>query len=367
MNFLPWCTKDSQTLRDELIPLEIPNSARLFSFDAVSMYTNSGRDHAMQIMKAWSKLFQEQGHFIPTQAILAGLELVMKHNTFIYGDTHFLQLIGTAMGTPVAVIFANLYFGWREKTQIIPEYHNKLKRLFKHARFIDDVFGIWLGPTDGDWEAMKLDYNSFGILKWEFTDPSCQINFLDLTLWIENGKILTKTYQKPNHPYLYIPPHSAHAPGMIKGTIYGLVRKYFQQNSKHQHFLEMTKLLYDRHRARGWPTATLNPIFIAAEKRIKAQTQQTYVRPQITSIYHTSDRHKHQFFHLTFHPNDIRRRKIRDIFNSECAKTLQEELGISKFTIAYKKPRNIQSIVAKAKLFQVKDQEVSKYLTGELG
>ena len=80
-----------------------------------------------------------------------------------------------------------------------------------------------------------------------------------------------------------------------------------------------------------------------------------------------SDRHKHQFFHLTFHPNDIWRRKIRDIFNSECAKTLQEKLGISKFTIAYKKPRNIQSIVAKAKLFQVKDQEVSKYLTGELG
>ena len=139
-------------------------------------------------------LFQEQGHFIPAQAILAGLELVMRHNTFIYGDTHFLQLIGTAMGTPVAVIFANLYFGWKEKTQIIPEYHNKLKRLFKHARFIDDVFGIWLGQTDGDWEAMKLDYNSFGILKWEFTDPSCQINFLDLTLWIENGKILAKTY-----------------------------------------------------------------------------------------------------------------------------------------------------------------------------
>ena len=47
MTFLPWCTKDSQTLRDELIPLEIPNLARLFSFDAVSMYSNIDLDHAM--------------------------------------------------------------------------------------------------------------------------------------------------------------------------------------------------------------------------------------------------------------------------------------------------------------------------------
>ena len=90
MNFLPWCTKDSQTLRDELIPLEIPNLARLFSFDAVSMYSNIDLDHAMQIMKDWMNLFQEQGHFIPAQAILAGLELVMRHNIFIYVDTHFL-------------------------------------------------------------------------------------------------------------------------------------------------------------------------------------------------------------------------------------------------------------------------------------
>eukprot|EP00804_Cyclotella_cryptica_P007002 CCRYP_007132-RC/>CCRYP_007132-RC protein AED:0.47 eAED:0.47 QI:0/-1/0/1/-1/0/1/0/85 len=69
---------------------------------------------------------------------------------------------------------------------------------------------------------MKRDYNDFGILKWDFTSPKNSVNFLNLTIWIENGKILTGTYQKPNHPYLYIPPQSAHPPGCIKGTIHGL-------------------------------------------------------------------------------------------------------------------------------------------------
>ncbi len=76
------------------------------------------------------------------------LELVMRNNIMAFGDTNFLQLIGTAMGTPVAVMFANLYFGFREKNTIIPKYQQNLKRLLKHFRFIDDVFGIWLGQTD---------------------------------------------------------------------------------------------------------------------------------------------------------------------------------------------------------------------------
>ena len=81
----------------------------------------------------------------------------MKNNIMTFGDTHFLQLIGTAMGTPAAVMLANIYFGFQEKNTIIRKYQRNLKRLQKHVRLIDDIFRIWLGGTDEEWEQMKCD------------------------------------------------------------------------------------------------------------------------------------------------------------------------------------------------------------------
>eukprot|EP00804_Cyclotella_cryptica_P019064 CCRYP_014483-RA/>CCRYP_014483-RA protein AED:0.27 eAED:0.27 QI:0/-1/0/1/-1/0/1/0/90 len=80
------------------------------------MYSNICLDHAMQVMKHWL----EQTYRAPitrplNHAILQGLELVMHCNIMKFGDSFFLQLIGTAMGTSVAVLFVNLYFGWHEK------------------------------------------------------------------------------------------------------------------------------------------------------------------------------------------------------------------------------------------------------------
>ena len=82
------------------------------------MYSNTDLEHGLDIMQIWlESLEQETSHSIPTKAILDALKLVMRNNIMTFGDTHFLQLIRTAMGTPVAVMFANLYFGFQEKIQ----------------------------------------------------------------------------------------------------------------------------------------------------------------------------------------------------------------------------------------------------------
>jgi hypothetical protein len=73
-------------------------------------------DHRIAIMQLWLEaLDPEESHSIPTKAILDTFELVMRNNIMTLGDTCFLQLIGTAMGTSVAVIFTNLYFGFHKK------------------------------------------------------------------------------------------------------------------------------------------------------------------------------------------------------------------------------------------------------------
>ncbi len=47
---MPAVLKESWTIRDKLIALDLPKNARVFTADTVSMYTNIDRDHAMQVM-----------------------------------------------------------------------------------------------------------------------------------------------------------------------------------------------------------------------------------------------------------------------------------------------------------------------------
>ena len=102
--------------------------------------------------------------------------------------------------------------------------------LFK--RFIDDIFGIWIddGHVD-DWQDFQKETNNFGILSWEFEELSESVNFLDLTITIEHNRITTRTFQKALNLYQYIPPNSAHPPGMMEGIIYGHLPNYRRQNT----------------------------------------------------------------------------------------------------------------------------------------
>ena len=69
---------------------------------------------------------------------------------------------------------------------------------------------------------------------------------------------------------------------------------------------------------------------------------------------------------MEFHPEDISRHKIRQIYSEECEATFKAEIGIEQITIAYSRPKTIGNIIAKAKLFETHGREVSKFITGEL-
>ena len=110
---------------------------------------------------------------------------------------------------------------------LIPKFNNKLL-LF--LRFIDGIIGISIGnPLEQSWEYFKKETNNFEILEWEFEEPSKKVNFLDLTISIENNKISTKTFQKAMNLYQCLSSRSNHPPGMMKGIIYSLLKTYLQK------------------------------------------------------------------------------------------------------------------------------------------
>ena len=102
------------------------------------------------------------------------------------------------MGTTAAVIWAIIYFCWHEKHKLIPKYQTTIPLV---VQFVDDGFGIALvGGDDGlsknDQCQFKTDIDNFGILRWDVEDPSKSTEFIDLTIEIKDGAIITRTYQK---------------------------------------------------------------------------------------------------------------------------------------------------------------------------
>jgi hypothetical protein len=67
----------------------------------------------------------------PSNLFLTILEIVMQNNIFSFADTLWLQLCGTAMGTPVACSYATFTFGDYENTTLLPTFKDNL--LFYHC------------------------------------------------------------------------------------------------------------------------------------------------------------------------------------------------------------------------------------------
>ena len=68
----------------------------------------------------------------------------------------------------------------------------------------------------------------FNGLQWTFTKEATKVVFMDLTISIVNGCILTTLYKKLLNLYLYIPTSLAHPPGVLSGLILGNINCFHQ-------------------------------------------------------------------------------------------------------------------------------------------
>ncbi len=224
--------QNSINVTNELRDIILPDNALIFTADAISMYTNIDTDIGIQSIRDFLTYNMNS---IPTdfphELFLQILEIVMKNNIFSFADTYWLQLTGTAMGTPAACAYATITFGHYENSVILKDFKNEL--LF-YKRYIDDIIGVWVPPATNDpgtWYNFKNKLNNWGNLKWKVEEPSTRSTFLDLDIQLQNKRFIFKTYQKDMNLYLYIPPSSAHPPSCFKGLIAGELRRYWLQNN----------------------------------------------------------------------------------------------------------------------------------------
>ena len=358
---LPTYIRDADHLMLELrrtFPKGLPPGARLFSVDAIGMYSNIDTEHGIQVLTRWLRDYRDDlPKCMPVDFIIEALAEIMRSNIFQFGDTFWKQTRGCAMGTSAAVNYAYLYVGLLEVKRLLPRYKNCLP-FFK--RFIDDGIGVWL-PQPNDriaWGAFLHCLNRWGSLRWTCEGHVDSLVFLDLRISIGPDRHLVfQTYQNPMNLYLYIPPGSAHPEKMLRSLIFGRLRAYWLQNTHRSDFFKMAVLLARRLMARGYSFQTLKPLFEESSARLQARLNRP--APQLPPPGQNDPAKKAIIFHLEYHPRGIQRSQVRQVYSETLAPILPDRHLI----MAVSRPRNLRDRVCNTRLADIPGDNPSDLIT----
>ena len=107
--------------------------------DVSSLYRNIPQEEGTEIACKAYDSFHNHNPPIPTRFLREMRGLILNENSFQFNGENYLQTHGTAMGTKMAVSFANIFMA-KIETTLIQQSKTKQKEL---RRFIDDIFSLW--------------------------------------------------------------------------------------------------------------------------------------------------------------------------------------------------------------------------------
>lgn len=251
----------------------LPLSTKIVCADVTSLYPSINIDFGLAVIK--SLIQQYLGHLsaIDQSFLLCLLEWVLKNNYFSFGGCYYLQLQGTAMGTPVAVVYAQLVLTVHDKK--CTELHSPLV----YKRYIDDLFiVINCDGEDANPSAIVDTFNSVHhSLQLSAVTIGVQGVFLDFEFHLNPSAVypnefdLAHTlYEKPSNNHLYIPFLSAHPRHMLANFIRNEVNRIKLHCSEQQGVGVLIDRFKQRLYLRGYPpTFVANSLALVPRKKNK--------------------------------------------------------------------------------------------------
>ena len=202
----------------------VTKNDRMISFDVVSLFTNVPVAGALDTISA---LLENDDSFedhttIPAADICNLAELCLRSTYFQFQDRFFEQVEGTAMGSPLSPVIANLFMEALESKAL--ELSPLRPKMW--IRYVDDTFVLWPHSEE------ELD--NFHDLLNSIT-PSIQFTcekekdktlpFLDVSLKREDDSISTRVHRKATHTDRYLHFSSHHHPRILTGVVQCLKRR----------------------------------------------------------------------------------------------------------------------------------------------
>ena len=108
--------------------------------DVNSIYTNI--DHKEGADTYYKKLETTKNKTVPSNTLKNCILLILKSDIFRLCNTFYIQKKGTAMGTPMAANYANLFIDIFE-ISLLNDFHKKTGRKpLTWLHFINDIFHL---------------------------------------------------------------------------------------------------------------------------------------------------------------------------------------------------------------------------------
>lgn len=231
-----------------------PNSVILCA-DVTALYPNIPMHEGLQMIE---KILTDINYYSQShnELLLDLLYWVLHNNYCIFQQKIYLQLKGTAMGTPTATSYANIFL-YAVEQPLIAKYKPSY-----YKRYIDDIFAIF--DTTESANNFITDFNNiFPTIKLEATTVQRSGIMLDLSIQLlpsitaDNlpcDKIQICLYQKPRNIYQYIPTISEHAPHIFKAFVLQEICRIRISCTSDTDFDKLNNLFANRLKARGYPS-----------------------------------------------------------------------------------------------------------------
>ena len=212
--------KNSVEFCEQMKNVSLKEDEELVSFDVVSLFTSIPVKLAIQVAKdllSNDDTLQDRTT-IPVDDIVDLLDFCLSTTNFKYNNNHYQQIFGTAMGSPVSAVMANLVMEDLEKRAL----STSLSQPCFWKRYVDDVCAAVKSNL-----VLTLQNHLNNIEpSIQFTverETERKISFLDVTVCRQDdGQLSTKVYRKPTHTERYLSFDSHHPVAHKKAVIKSL-------------------------------------------------------------------------------------------------------------------------------------------------
>ena len=168
---------------------------------------------------------------------------------------------------------------------------------------------------------------------------------------------------------MFIPPHSAHAPGVLTGLVLGNCHRIHTLCSDPDDVQQLLQHFFNRLLRRGYSLNILLQLFKRADTLASTPSH-----PFDVESVAPDKRLKSQiFFHVEYHPNSMTSSELQLLWKNSVILPFKEphlnqlennhghQIEVNKMTIAYSRPPNLGNLLSSRNLHRSNGPPVSSY------
>lgn len=252
---LPSYLRDTMDFLNKLSDCHVDQDDVLCTMDVSSLYPSIPHDDGMNAMRHY--LMQRPIQEPSTDFLLCLTNEVLTKNYFKFQDQYYLQLRGSAMGSPMAPNYANLFMGKFEFDFVYN--NNPYFKFIKHYwRFIDDLFIIWSGDVNSLHDFHNYMNAQMRSIKFTLEHNKNSISFLDVKVNKVGTCLETELYKKDTDRNTFLQYGSYHSPSLKRNLPYSQLTRVKRICTSADAFERHATALCDNFQHRGYKRETLS-------------------------------------------------------------------------------------------------------------